>query len=141
MGPEYNGICQLFPLHLCTYPTYNYPFKLLMASQSGCHFPSESGLTYSTQQCSFVVNEVVQYNLKNKSTMYACLQDAPKAFDRNEYVKLFQILLHKHICPFILRLLMYLYFNQSACTVLSGAAYAVHTLISQMGQNKVMFSH
>ena len=40
------------------------------------------------------------------------LLDASKAFDRIEYVKLFQTLCYRKICPTVLRLIMHMYVNQ-----------------------------
>ena len=45
--------------------------------------------------------------------MYVALLDASKAFDRVEYVKLFNLLLSKGICPIVSRFLLVLYTHQS----------------------------
>ena len=63
---------------------------------------------HSTVQCSFVVNEVVQHYVSNDSTVYACLLDATKAFDRIAYCKLFRLLLDRSVCPVIIRFLQHL---------------------------------
>ena len=47
----------------------------------------------STTQCTFVVNEVINYYTNNKSNVYSLFLDASKAFDRVNYVKLFNLLL------------------------------------------------
>ncbi len=69
---------------------------------------------HSTAQCCFVVNEVVQHYVSSGSTVYACLLDASKAFDRIAYCKLFEVLLNKSICPVIIRFLCQLYLSQTA---------------------------
>ena len=43
------------------------------------------------------------------------LLDASKAFDTIGYVKLFNILLDKGVCPLVCRLMYYLYLNQKIC--------------------------
>ena len=67
---------------------------------------------HSTNICTFVVNEVIQYYMNNKSQVYVSLLDASRAFDRVEYVKLFELLLAKHICPTVCRFLINLYTKQ-----------------------------
>jgi len=67
---------------------------------------------HSTSQCTFVVNETIQYYLNNNSNVYTTLLDASRAFDRVEYVKLFRVLMSKGICPVIARFLVLLYTNQ-----------------------------
>ncbi len=44
--------------------------------------------------------------------------DASKAFDRVEYIKLFNLLLSKGICPVIARFLVTLYINHIVCVKL-----------------------
>ena len=68
---------------------------------------------HSTSQCTFVVNEVLQYYYNNGSNVYLTLLDASKAFDRVEYIKLFRLLVNKGICPIIARFLVALYTNQT----------------------------
>ncbi len=68
---------------------------------------------HSTSHCTFVVNEVLQYYNNNNSSVYIALLDASQAFDRVEYVKLFNLLISKGICPVIARLLVVLFTNQA----------------------------
>ena len=63
----------------------------------------------STTQCTFVVSEVINYYVSNKSNVYCILLDASKAFDRVNFVKLFQVLIAKNMCPTIARFLALLY--------------------------------
>jgi len=64
---------------------------------------------HSTNQCTFVVNEVIQYYMNNNSNVLMTLLDASKAFDRVHYVKLFKLLISKKICPLVARFLIVLY--------------------------------
>ncbi len=68
---------------------------------------------HGTTQCTFVVNEIIQYYLNNDSNVYVTLLDASRAFDRVNYVKLFRVLIKHKLCPVILRFLIVLYTNQS----------------------------
>ena len=68
---------------------------------------------HSTNQCTFVVNEVIQYYSNNDSNVYMTLIDASKAFDRVQYVKLFKLLLSRNVCPIVARFLCVMYTTQS----------------------------
>lgn len=82
----------------------------LITSDLQFGFKSES----STSQCTFVVNEVIQYYKNNASNIFCVLLDASKAFDRVEFIKMFRLLLDKGICPTVARLLAYLYTSQKS---------------------------
>ena len=56
--------------------------------------------------------ETIEYYTENGSDCYLLLLDASKAFDRVEYVKLFNILRDRGVCPVVLRLIMNMYTNQ-----------------------------
>jgi len=67
----------------------------------------------STTHCTFATTEIISYYNSNRSNVYAVLLDATKAFDRVNYCKLFRKLLDRNISPLVLRLLLYMYTNQS----------------------------
>ena len=56
--------------------------------------------------------ETIAYYHENRSDCFLLLLNVLKAFDRVEYVKLFQTLLNRKICPTVLRLIMHMYVNQ-----------------------------
>ena len=56
--------------------------------------------------------ETIDYYNENDTDCYLLLLDASKAFDRVEYVKLFNTLRHRKMCPVVLRMLMNMYINQ-----------------------------
>ena len=58
------------------------------------------------------MNEVINYYAQNNSNIFVTFLDASKAFDRVEYVKLFRILIDKHVCPMVARFLSFVYTNQ-----------------------------
>ena len=67
---------------------------------------------HSSVMCASILNEIVSYNLKRKTTVYACIVDATKAFDRIKFGKLFGILLSTGVPCTMLRLLYRMYVNQ-----------------------------
>ena len=67
----------------------------------------------STTQCTFVMNEVIEYYLRNGGQVYATFLDASKAFDCVKFTKLFKLLLDRDICPLIARFLAFCYTHQT----------------------------
>ena len=70
---------------------------------------------HSTTKCTFVIKEVIQYYRNKNCNAYLMLLDASQAFDRVDYVKLFQLLLKRGMCPIITRFLLNIYTNQTLC--------------------------
>jgi len=68
---------------------------------------------HSTTQCTFIVNEVIEYYLKNGSNVNIVLLDASKAFDRVNYIKLFKLLFKRKLSPLVIRFLLSLYTKQN----------------------------
>ena len=66
----------------------------------------------STTHCTFVVEEVINYYVKNGSSVYVTLLDASKALDRVQKDKLFKILSERKMCAIIMRFLCSMYINQ-----------------------------
>ena len=66
----------------------------------------------STSMCMFMVLETIQYYRSKGSNVHVLLLDASKAFDRVNYIKLFDKLLNKGMCPLTIRLLMSMYTSQ-----------------------------
>ena len=56
--------------------------------------------------------ETIEYYIENGSDCYLVLLAASKAFDRVEYLKLFNTLPDRGMCPIVLRLIMNMYLNQ-----------------------------
>ena len=76
---------------------------------------------HSTTQCTFIAEEVINYYVSHDSSVYCVLLDASKAFYRVHFVKLFNVLLEKGICPVVCRLLAFIYTHQN-CSVRWGSA-------------------
>ena len=66
----------------------------------------------STTMCTFMVLETIEYYKKNGSNVHVLLLDASKAFDRVNYIKLFEKLLSKGMSPLTVRLLLNMYISQ-----------------------------
>ena len=66
----------------------------------------------STNMCTFVLNETVAYYVRNGSPVYSLFLDASKAFDRLNFVKLFEKLINKGMCPVTVRFLLNMYMLQ-----------------------------
>ena len=56
--------------------------------------------------------ETIEYYKSKGSNVHVMLLDASKAFDRVNYIKLFEKLLRKGMCPLTVRLLLSMYTNQ-----------------------------
>jgi hypothetical protein len=68
---------------------------------------------HSTTQCTFVLNEIIDYYMRNDSSVFVTLLDASKAFDRVNYIRLFSLLRRRGLCPLLTRFLLMLYAGQS----------------------------
>ena len=59
--------------------------------------------------------EVISHYNSNKSKVFTVLLDASKAFDRVNYITLFEKLLKRQMCPLVMRLLLQTYLEQKLC--------------------------
>ena len=62
--------------------------------------------------CTFAVLETIEYHKSNKTDVHVLLLDASKAFDRVNFIKLFEKMLKKGMCPLTVRLLLNMYTEQ-----------------------------
>ena len=67
----------------------------------------------STNACTIMVKETIQYYLQNGSNVYGTVLDATKAFDRIDFCKLFREMIIRKIPPLVIRLIMEMYEKQS----------------------------
>ena len=66
----------------------------------------------STTMCTFMALETIERYNNNGSEVHVLLLDASKAFDRVDYMKLFNKLLTRGMCPLTVRLLLNMYTRQ-----------------------------
>ena len=66
----------------------------------------------STVTCTALLMETIEYYHENGSDCYLLLLDASKAFNRVEYVDLFNRLRDRNLCPIVLRIITNMYVNQ-----------------------------
>ena len=92
----------------------------------------------STTKCTFVVNEVISYFINNGSSVYSVLLDASKAFDRVHYIKLFQILRQRNLCPTVCRYLAFQYIFQKCCVKWVSTISDVFTVSNGVKQGGVI---
>ena len=62
--------------------------------------------------CTFIALDTIERFINNRSEVHALLLDASKAFDRVDYIKLFNKLLDRGMCPLTVRLLLNMYTKQ-----------------------------
>ena len=74
----------------------------------------------STTQCTWVVNEVTNYFMRRGTAVTACLLDCSKAFDKCRFDKLFSKLITKGLPPIVIRVLIFIYEEQTGCVKLDG---------------------
>ena len=67
---------------------------------------------HSTVMCSFLLHEIVECYNSSNSPVYMVMLDATKAFDRVEFIKLFNLLRLRNLCPSLIKLLLFMYTNQ-----------------------------
>ena len=90
----------------------------------------------STADCTFVVQEIISFYNDPKTDVYCTLLDSSKAFDRLEFCTLFHKLLNRKMCPLMVRILLYMYVNQSLAVKWNGymsASFKVSNGVKQGG--------
>lgn len=66
----------------------------------------------STNSCTFVADEVIQYYLSRNTDVHVMMLDASKAFDCVNYLTLFRTLLKKGLCPLVARVVLQMHISQ-----------------------------
>jgi hypothetical protein len=67
---------------------------------------------HSTDQCIFILKELIDFNISSNTPLYTCFLDASKAFDRVNHSLLFDKLLRRGMPALIVRLLYTWYSSQ-----------------------------
>ena len=78
---------------------------------------------HGTDQCIYVLKEIIDLYRKLNGSVFVCFLDASKAFDRVNHKTLFKQLGARGVPGYILRILIYWYKNQDVC-IRWGDAYS-----------------
>ena len=93
----------------------------------------------STNMCTYMVKETVQYYLSNgNKQVYGAVLDATKAFDRVNYCKLFKILLDRKLPVCIVRLIIDLYTRQKMCVLWNGVKSSMFNVSNGVKQGGIL---
>ena len=92
-------------------------FEVIILSKYECYLSTTSNQfgfkpNHSTDMCSFVLKNVIDYYTTLSSPVFICYVDASKAFDRVNFWVLFDKLIARNIPIIIVRLLAYWYTHQ-----------------------------
>ena len=92
----------------------------------------------STTICTMLVKETLNYYHTNGSDVYCVLLDATKAFDRVNFRKLLEKLIHIQLPIITIRLLLNLYTGLAACVLWNGAISNSFPLLNGVRQGGVL---
>jgi hypothetical protein len=92
----------------------------------------------STTVCTMLVKEAITYYHNNDNDVYCTLLDATKAFDRVNFSKPFDKLLHIKLPIVIVRLLFKMYTGLSACIFWNGVASSSFPVLNGVRQGGIL---
>ena len=90
-----------------------------------------------TTLCTLVMKEIIKYYMQNGATVYGCLLDATKAFDRVRFDKLFLLLIKRKMNAIDLRALKDLYLRQCTRTTWKGHYSSYFTTTNGIRQGSI----
>lgn len=89
---------------------------ILLNKYKDCFYTNDSQFGFkakhSTDLCTFVLKEIIDFYVSHSSPIYICFMDASKAFDKVNHWILFKKLLKRGVPKFIVRLLSVWYSSQ-----------------------------
>ena len=92
----------------------------------------------STTQCTFSMMGTIDHYNFLKSNSFVLMLDASKAFDRVNYCKVFRELLKREMSPLVLRLLLFMYTNQTLRVKWGSVMSESFTVINGVKQEGVL---
>ena len=92
----------------------------------------------STTQCTWLVNEVTTYFMRRGTAVNACLLDCSKAFDKCRFDKLFSKLIKKGLPLIVVRVLVFIYEEQTGWVKLAGSRSQIFKLTNGTRQGSVI---
>ncbi len=93
---------------------------------------------HDTVMCTSILKEKVQYFLNKISSVYACMLDVRKAFDKVHFGKLFNLLINRKLPAIVIRLLLDTYTRQNICAIWNGAKSHTFTAMNSICQGSVL---
>lgn len=93
---------------------------------------------HGTDQCIYLLKEVIDYYRVLNGSMFVCFLDASKAFDRISHDKLFEKLSKRGVPTYIMKLLMYWYCNQTFCVRWGSSVSAPFTVTNGVRQGGIL---
>ena len=94
----------------------------------------------STNMCTWMAVETVDYFMRNDSDVYVCVMDMKKAFDTVQHSVSFKKLVHKGIPYIYIRLLMVMYKKQCANVKWNGVTSSRFAIKNGVKQGAVLSS-
>ena len=92
----------------------------------------------STTQCSWLVSEVSNYFMRRGTAVTACLLDCSKAFDKCRFDVLFSKLMKKGLPAVVVRVLVFVYEEQTCWVKLGGKRSATFGVTNGTRQGSVL---
>ncbi len=92
----------------------------------------------STNMCTWMVSETIDYYSRNGSDVYMCAMDMSKAFDRVKHSTLFKKLLQRDLPDIYIRLLLVMYRQQVANVKWNGEYSETFNLLNGVKQGAVL---
>ena len=92
----------------------------------------------STTMCTWLVVESISYFTRNGSEMFTCFMDMKKAFDCVKHSLLFRKLMDRRVYPIFLRLIIYMYANQTAKVRWNGTLSTAFSILNGVKQGAVL---
>ena len=94
---------------------------------------------HATPMCTPAPKEVVKYYTSRRGSVYCCLHDATKAFNRVEFDKLFEIMIARNIPSYAIRLGFDMSNRQKVRTVWNGQYSSSFSTSSRGGMSDVIY--
>ena len=92
----------------------------------------------STLMCTWVASEVISYYNRHRTSVYCCLLDLKKAFDKVKFSTLFTKLLDNGMPKLFVRLLIMMYINQSCKVRWNFSMSASFSIVNGVRQGAVL---
>ena len=93
---------------------------------------------HSTDQCIYILKELIEFYRSHNSPMYLCFLDASKAFDRVNHWTMFKKLLLRGVPPILVRLMLFWYRSQQICVRWGSATSTSFKVLNGVRQGGIL---